>query len=582
MYIGIRLLEEKSKEGLSQSEKSSLHWWDITVYNIQEKHFFTTPIQEYVPYVKHLEGIIEQNMQGYSDKQYSISLLSELPNTVWMGFDSIFSLLLSSVLGKITGLVHNTEDSRNDLLYSWADNSSVSQKYKKTSMHTLYGDAINDETTGIYKILRLAHAIESQILDEHHLDWTIATSLIEWANPIVTFHEDVYIPKNNLTQKWLFLMHDYKYFVLPINKLCSKEIASSHLPIDFGVLYSGRPLVLENKYKPSMKNPFHNLMDTMQNTFKPYVSITSGKRKPKFYVDLIASHLKKWSNVVEAMVGYMSLVMVDVIGSLSARWYSEDDIKNITQTLSQIRHIQNILTKPSDHLCKFIESFYQEVSNKTGEMWVCYNDINTMWWSIIFAAPIEWMRNDMTHILFALQRLAPGAELLYASWRDGFEEKGLFCEQDLFIQKPSKFLHANLLMMEVLSGQWWVHFGSYEQLVTHMDVDIVLDTINMKIYAFGQKVTSKELHSQFGTIEMLLTTLEHLGNDVSNKQLPISSYSKSKNDMVWKIILPLTRFVKEKLNKELPIECYWGMYEYYLRLKKSNVRFGVMKRVQEV
>ncbi|MEI7478079.1 MAG: hypothetical protein WCJ81_06410 [bacterium] len=54
----------------------------------------------------------------------------------------------------------------------------------------------------------------------------------------------------------------------------------------------------------------------------------------------------------------------------------------------------------------------------------------------------------------------------------------------------------------------------------------------MKIYIQGQKLTSKDLHSQTGTIEMLMTALPQIGSDISNKQLPLSTYSKSKNDMV--------------------------------------------------
>lgn len=582
MYIGIRIQDASPLNNPWYNPSGKLHRWDIIVYNVHEKQFITTPIQEYLLYMTPLDGFIKQHMQGYTDCEYTISLLSELPNTVWMWFDSLFSLLLATVLGKATWTIKNTENLWDNLLGSWLPADSGAQKNKKDADQKDYVTAINDQKTPLYNLLRLAHAVESQILDAHHLDGAIASSLIAWSTPIVSFHEDIYAPKKNSTQKWLFLMHDYKYFVLPISKLYPKEVYNPHLPIDFGVLYSGRPLVLENRYQNNMQKDFHNIMDTIQTTLKPYVSITSGKRKPKFYTDLITTHIKRWTNVVESMSGYMSLAMVQNLTTISKRWYSEDDIKNTIQTLSKTRHIYNILSKPSNHLVRFIDSIYQEIGFRTEQMWVCYNDINSMWGSLVFATPTEWIRNDMTQILFALQRLIPGVELLYASRRDGFEENGLVCEQDLFIQKPSKFIHSNLLMLEVLNGQGGTHFGTYEQLVTHMDVDIVLDTINMKIYAYGQKVTSKELHSQSGTIEMLLTTLQHLGDDVSNKQLPVSSYSKSKNDMVWKIILPLTRLIKEKLNKELPIECFGGMYEYYLRVKKSNVRFGVMKRVQEV
>ena len=55
---------------------------------------------------------------------------------------------------------------------------------------------------------------------------------------------------------------------------------------------------------------------------------------------------------------------------------------------------------------------------------------------------------------------------------------------------------------------------------------------------------------------MLLTALKNIGVDISNKELPISSYARSKNDMVGKIIIPLVKLIKEKVNKDLPLECY--------------------------
>ncbi len=505
-----------------------------------------------------------------------------MPNTVWLGFDSVFSLLLATVICTATWTIQNTEHLWNDLEISHELQDNKVKKHKKDFGLNDEILALNDPNSSLYKLLRLSHTVLWEILDEYHLDGTIATSLIPKWTPIVSFHEDIYTTPKNHSQKWLFLMHDYKYFVLPISTLNIDDSYNSTLPIDYGILYSWRPLVLENRYQNNIKTDFHNLLDDVQMKLKPYVLVSSGKRKPRFYTDLITPHVKKWNNILESVNGYMSLAMLKIITSICSRWYTEDDIKGMIQTITKIRHMYNILHKPSNHLVKLIDSIYQQIGFRSDQIWVCYNDVNKMGGSLIFATPIEWIRNDVSQILFALQRMIPWVELLYASWRDWNEDNWLICEQNLYVQKPSKFMHSNLLMMEVLNGQGGTRFGTYEQLITHMDVDIVLDTINMKIYAYGQKVTSKELHSQSGTIEMLLTTLDHLDDDVSNKQLPVSSYSKSKNDMVWKIILPLTRLIKEKLNKELPIECFGGMYEYYLRLKKSNVRFGIMKRVQEV
>jgi hypothetical protein len=48
--------------------------------------------------------------------------------------------------------------------------------------------------------------------------------------------------------------------------------------------------------------------------------------------------------------------------------------------------------------------------------------------------------------------------------------------------------------------------------------------------------------------------------------------------MVGKIILPLIKIIKDTIKKDIPIDCYGWMYDYFLRLKKNNIRFGIMKK----
>ncbi|HCY20802.1 TPA: hypothetical protein DIC40_02940 [Patescibacteria group bacterium] len=73
-----------------------------------------------------------------------------------------------------------------------------------------------------------------------------------------------------------------------------------------------------------------------------------------------------------------------------------------------------------------------------------------------------------------------------------------------------------------------------------------MDTLNNRIYLEGQKLTSQDLHSQSATIEILKMLLENPGKEINNKNLPLSSYSKNKNDMLGKIVGPLLSLVEER------------------------------------
>ncbi|HCB51432.1 TPA: hypothetical protein DEP21_02545 [Patescibacteria group bacterium] len=71
----------------------------------------------------------------------------------------------------------------------------------------------------------------------------------------------------------------------------------------------------------------------------------------------------------------------------------------------------------------------------------------------------------------------------------------------------------------------------------------------------GQKLTSQDIHSQSATIEIMKRLIENPGKDISNKDLPSSSYSKNKNDMLGKIVIPLIELIEKKTGKKLPLIC---------------------------
>lgn len=74
---------------------------------------------------------------------------------------------------------------------------------------------------------------------------------------------------------------------------------------------------------------------------------------------------------------------------------------------------------------------------------------------------------------------------------------------------------------------------------------IFLDTIRGRIYIKGIKLTSKEIHSQNTTIDMMKILLENMGKEVSNSKLPVSTYSQNKNEILSKVVLPIRKLAKE-------------------------------------
>jgi len=49
--------------------------------------------------------------------------------------------------------------------------------------------------------------------------------------------------------------------------------------------------------------------------------------------------------------------------------------------------------------------------------------------------------------------------------------------------------------------------------------------------------------------------LDNIGEDIENSEFPISSYTKNKNDMLSKIVIPLIKLCEESFGEKLPLIC---------------------------
>lgn len=133
------------------------------------------------------------------------------------------------------------------------------------------------------------------------------------------------------------------------------------------------------------------------------------------------------------------------------------------------------------------------------------------------------------------------------------ENEGLKFEQDLEQGKYSDFLDSSSCVLKMSDGK--VQLGNCETMIDNHKQGILLDMLNNKMYIHGRKLTSEDLHSQTATVDILKILIENIGKDISNKDFPVSSYSKNKNDMQGKIIIPLLELIQREIGKKLPLVC---------------------------
>ncbi len=168
--------------------------------------------------------------------------------------------------------------------------------------------------------------------------------------------------------------------------------------------------------------------------------------------------------------------------------------------------------------------------------------------------------------------------LLYASWRDWSTVAWVRVEQS--IQQWLFSAYVPVWSLKLTYSDWRVVVDNYARLLWKKLDGLLLDTIWKKIYADWRKLTSHDLKSQATTVETIMILLQHLWQEVSNKDFPISSYSKNKNEMVWKILVPLRKLMKNLCNIDIDISCIGWLYDYYMRMDpKYSIYFHRLEHI---
>jgi len=79
---------------------------------------------------------------------------------------------------------------------------------------------------------------------------------------------------------------------------------------------------------------------------------------------------------------------------------------------------------------------------------------------------------------------------------------------------------------------------------------------------------------------MLRILMEHIGEEVSNTRLPISTYSQNKNEILGKVVIPIRKLALKHFGAELSLTCSGGITEYYLRLDTDqSIPIGILNKL---
>lgn len=167
--------------------------------------------------------------------------------------------------------------------------------------------------------------------------------------------------------------------------------------------------------------------------------------------------------------------------------------------------------------------------------------------------------------------------LTYSSKTDWFEKEWIKIEQ--FISKGirNKFSWNKKILIINQNGNIKL-FDNKEKAIIYSNKWILLDTINKKIYIYWDILNSNDLVSQNATVDILGSLFEKFWKEIENSEFAKSSYTKNKNEMNSKIILPIIKIINEKFGYQFPIECKGSINEFYLKLNKPEIEFFLLKK----
>lgn len=193
------------------------------------------------------------------------------------------------------------------------------------------------------------------------------------------------------------------------------------------------------------------------------------------------------------------------------------------------------------------------------------------WGTFLAVIPRHGERKTLEALLTLLhQDYWYSPKLLFASWKEEYwSHGGVALHQYISEQIFSSYITPWTVQITYPDGKRKI--GEYDILLVDNSLlsGITFDMIKRKVLVKGEKVNHKVLCSQSATIEIMMYLLDHIDEFIPNHLLPPSAYSKTKNEMVSKILLPLQDIMKNSFWEKMEIICTGTMYEWTICLKKK-------------
>lgn len=265
------------------------------------------------------------------------------------------------------------------------------------------------------------------------------------------------------------------------------------------------------------------------------------------------------------------------IKKLLETWNGDHEIEDLIEHINNLRYLIWIIEKQSPFAEDFSFFFRKNMKNFREKMWIMpvYSWKSGGWCMVVVKTGIS--RDTVEKTIQELKTIYPQVVIEYCSYIDGKCKDGVKIEQYISKWVYSKYIDKNKFLFQSNKGERYI--GNYHEILEQEKEGLLFDMIHNKMYLNGEKLTSKDIPSQNTTIEIIIKLLENKGEEISNKDLPNSSYSGNKNEMLGKIVMPFLKFIEEKTNEQLCLVCKGSINDFYLKMEDVNLRIWTIQRI---
>ncbi|EKD44352.1 MAG: hypothetical protein ACD_71C00170G0006 [uncultured bacterium (gcode 4)] len=276
-------------------------------------------------------------------------------------------------------------------------------------------------------------------------------------------------------------------------------------------------------------------------------------------------------------IGIIWIKIIYLFKKILTHWYEQEIVEKFIDTVNQYRYAISLIEKQNSFADDFIFYFNKNKINNEEKLWI----VPIYWWKLgwwyLVSTKPDISRGTIEKTLQDLKNIYPNIEIEYCSYFDGEANEGVMVEQFISKWLYSSYVDKNKFLFQ--SNKWDNYIGDYSEIMEKEQNGLLFDMINNKIYLNGERLTSRDIPSQNTTIEVVTRLLEHIGEELSNKELPNSSYASNKNEMLGKIILPLMKLIEERFGEQLPLVCKWSINDFYIKMWDVNIKIWAIKRI---